>query len=466
MKPYAFPYNRLTPGQAMAAVHDQPYAMWLDSADLGHESGRYSYVALQPLETLEAKDGEITITSIQGQIRKEGDVFDILKTRLQDYAPMGSFLPGHAPFQGGALGYFGYDLARQLETLPSTQPPRDIPDMAIGIYDMVFAFDHRDNTGEIIVHAGYEEEAEKKYAHMVRLRSQKKRSGNNSYSPQWQAAFDQSAYEARVQRVIDYIRAGDIFQANFTQRFAAELPVDFSAFSHYLDLRAGNPAPFACFMNFGNGLQISSASPERFLRTTGAKVETKPIKGTRPRVADIAIDKLHQNALMNSEKEKAENTMIVDLLRNDLSRVCLPDSVEVTKLHDLESFASVHHLVSTIEGRMPNDKHSLDVLRAAFPGGSITGAPKIRAMEIIEELEQGQRGPYCGGAGYIGFNGDMDMNILIRTLVYEGTEVSFHTGGGITAQSDPSAEYQEMLDKAAAIFASFEKTGETRRKIA
>jgi para-aminobenzoate synthetase component 1 len=259
--------------------------------------------------------------------------------------------------------------------------------------------------------------------------------------------------------VINHIRAGDIFQANLSQRFSAALPTGFDSFAHYQSLRAKNPAPFAAYLDLG-AIRIASASPERFLSVRGGIAETRPIKGTVARDENPVRDNAARAALMMSEKDRAENVMIVDLLRNDLAKVCADDSVEVASLCEPESFAKVHHLVSTVTGRLRENFTSLDLLRACFPGGSITGAPKVRAMEIIAELERRRRGPYCGAIGYVGANGAMDMNIAIRTLVYEGRSVSFSVGGGITTASDPEAEYRETLAKAAAIFDSFRPSDE------
>lgn len=280
----------------------------------------------------------------------------------------------------------------------------------------------------------------------------------------WRSNFSKDKYEDRVSEVIDYIKAGDVFQVNLSQRFDAVLPPDFDAFAHYRHLRSMNPAPFAGFMNCGN-IKISSASPERFLRTRGGRVETKPIKGTRPKDKNPLINHKNVIALKTSPKDRAENTMIVDLLRNDLSKVCLAHSIQVTELCAVESFASVHHLVSTVRGTLKKNKGPMDLLKACFPGGSITGAPKIRAMEIIDEMEPMRRGPYCGAMGYVGFDGSMDTNILIRTLVFKKGSVSLQAGGGIVVKSDPEKEYQETLDKAEAMFRSFDPVKHPRRRL-
>ena len=426
MKSFTFLHNKITPLQAMIAVHDLPYSLWFDSNDQSHRDARYSYVCAQPLETIETYDGETRCRSIIGDIRVEGDPFDTVKERLNNLSNNTRSLQDIPPFQGGAAGYFGYDLGRQLEKLPNdTQSDPDIPDMAIGIYDMVYAFDHKLGQGYIIVRALHEEEAVRKYNHMKTLISRTKEVEHMHFEPKWKPRFSKEQYTNSVQRMIDYIHAGDIFQANMTQRFDAELPHGFDPFAHYLRMRFHNAAPFASFMNLG-GTYISSSSPERFLQCSSAgNIETRPIKGTRPRHKDPQLDNLNKRALMDSEKDHAENAMIVDLLRNDLSRVCEPESIDVKALCELESFASVHHLVSTITGRLQNGKQATDLLKACFPGGSITGAPKIRAMEIIEEIEETRRGPYCGAAGFIGFDGAMDTNIMIRTLILQKEECVF-----------------------------------------
>jgi para-aminobenzoate synthetase component I len=268
--------------------------------------------------------------------------------------------------------------------------------------------------------------------------------------------FTRPHYEAAVQRVIDYILAGDIFQANLAQRFSAELPEDLSPLDLYRRLRERNPVPFAAYLDFRD-VVVASASPERFLKLQDGLVETRPIKGTRPRGLTPAEDGASARELLASEKDRAENVMIVDLLRNDLSRVCLDRTVLTPEICALESFATVHHLVSTVTGELKPDMGPVDLLRATFPGGSITGAPKIRAMEIIAELEPTRRGPYCGAIGYIGFDRTMDLNIAIRTYAIKGRTVTFQAGGGIVADSDPAAEYEETIAKARALIAALRR---------
>ncbi len=440
-------------------LHHHPFSLFLDSADLGHRDAAYSFVAAFPLEVIEGKDGAYIVTSATGvQHVRDTNPFDLVRTRMRHYKTSLFGLDGGAPFQGGAAGLFGYDLARALESLPNNAAgDPQMPDMAVGIYDQVFAYDHKAGKGTLYIHAHKAAQADAKYAHycMMLEKAAPTLAQAPSFEPEWRGNFSRPAYEATIQKTIDYIHAGDIFQANISQRFDAELPDDFDPYGHYLHLREMNAAPFAAYFNIG-GVVISSASPERFLTVKDGAVETKPIKGTRPHVRDDeALDTLYRNSLENSEKDRAENIMIVDLLRNDLSKTCRPDNLKVTALCALESFASVHHLVSTIQGQLRTGYDALHLLEGCFPGGSITGAPKIRAMEIIDELEPARRGAYCGSMGYIGFDGAMDSNILIRTLVYKDNTVSFQVGGGIVADSDPAEEYDETLTKAHGLLESF-----------
>jgi para-aminobenzoate synthetase component 1 len=443
--------------EIFSALEHLPYSLLLDSADVGHPTGRFSFIVSHPIETIESKNGIVTITNWDKQEKREGDPFKIVQERLKHWIPETETIRGLPPFQGGAAGFFAYDLGRGIEKLPEdAEDNKDMPDMAIGIYDQVLTFDHRKGQAWMITHAANYHDARKKQDYILGLvANPPKVLPYEDTHLEWESNFDAPDYTDMVSKVIEYIKAGDIFQANLSQRFDAEVPHDFDAFSHYLHLRDINPAPFAAFMNCGD-IKISSASPERFLSVKDRLVETRPIKGTQPRSGNPAQDLKYKEKLEASAKDHAENTMIVDLLRNDLSKVCVASSVEVTDLCKLESFASVHHLVSTVRAKLKNGKTALDLLKSCFPGGSITGAPKIRAMEIIEELEPSRRGPYCGSMAYIGFDGSMDSSILIRTLVYQGKKVSLQVGGGIVADSCPDQEYQETFDKAAAMFRSFE----------
>lgn len=457
MTPFIRELDFKDPLAVFSALEHLPYSLLFDSADKNHPTARYSFVVSHPIETLEYKDGEMLITNWEEQKKIKGEPFQIIKDRMAHWIPESEPVRGLPPFQGGIAGYFGYDVGRALETLPEdTKDNPDIPDLALGIYDQVLAFDHIKNQAWIITHAPSYHDARRKQDYLLGLiRGAHKRAAFDGAFLDWQSNFDGPDYVDMVEKVIEYIKAGDIFQANVSQRFDATLPRGFDPFAHYLHLREVNPAPFAAYMNCGS-IKISSASPERFLTVKDARVETRPIKGTRPHIANRTLDEKYKQELLESEKDRAENTMIVDLLRNDLSKVCKAKSIHVTELCKLETFSSVHHLVSTIRGELKSGKKPLDVLKACFPGGSITGAPKIRAMEIIEELEPSRRGPYCGSMAYIGFNGAMDSSILIRTLVYNGQNVSFQVGGGIVADSNPDDEYQETFHKAEGLLRSFD----------
>ncbi len=442
------------PLEAFAAFAEDPRAVFLDSAQTSERLGRYSFIAAEPFQTLTAKNGVVTL----GDRRFTADPFDVLDQELRKF-PL-SAREDLPPFQGGAAGYFGYELGRQLEVLPL--PAADdmaFPDMALGLFDTVVAFDHRERKTWILS-SGYPEQQEEARRSRAEARAryfrQRLESAGEAPLPAApadvtvSANFSRQVYQAAVQRVIDYIHAGDIFQANLSQRFSFDLPDGMTPFGLYGRLRAINPAPFAAYLRFGD-VAVASSSPERFLKLRGGRVETRPIKGTRPRGRTPRRDDDLALELLSSEKDRAENVMIVDLLRNDLSRVCRDRSVEVPELCVLETYATVLHLVSTVVGELRPGVTAVDLLKACFPGGSITGAPKIRAMEIIAELEPNNRGPYCGAVGYLAFTGDMDSNIVIRSYAIRDRQATFQAGGGIVADSDPAREYQETLDKAEAL---------------
>ena len=434
----------------------EPFALLLDSATAGPGKdtalhGRWSFIAFDPFDrlTLRVADG----------MRP----FDLLRAKL-DALPRPGAHGNLPPFPGGAAGFFGYGLGRTLEKLPPEHRPfaiddQHLPDMALGFYDTVLAFDMMESRA-FIVSTGLPEQdpAARETRAKRRIAEVRERLSPPRRPPERRPAatraltsnFTREGYERAVARVVDYIHAGDIFQANLSQRFETELAEGDDAYALYLRLRTESPAPFSAFFNFGDGAIVSS-SPERFLLCRNGEVETKPIKGTRPRGATPEEDGKLAAELLASEKDRAENVMIVDLLRNDISRVCADDSVAVEKLCELESFANVHHLVSTVRGRLKPGASAVDLLAACFPGGSVTGAPKRRAMEIIAELEPTARGPYCGAVGYVGADGNMDTSIAIRTMVVKGRRVTFQAGGGIVADSDPASEYEETLAKAHAM---------------
>lgn len=421
-------------------LHDKSYTLFFDSNDNAHPAARFSFIAFDPIEifTLNNEAPFETLSDAFGAYTINED--------LSDPCPP-------VPFTGGLAGLFGYDLSRSLENLPDTARKEiEIPDIAVGLYTNVVAYDLQAQKAWLITHVTEDDDNVPALDITPPIQTEY----TASFTPKWHSNFTQSTYETAVQNVIDYIRDGDVFQVNIAQRFTANLPPDFASYTHYKALRQINPAPFSAYMYLEDGQAIASSSPERFLELRSGHVTTKPIKGTTPRSSDLKEDKTLSDTLRNSIKNRAENTMIVDLLRNDLSKVCTPESVEVNVLCEVESFAGLHHLVSTINATLKPDHTAIDLLRACFPGGSITGAPKIRAMEIIEKLENIRRGPYCGTLAWIDFNGDMDSNILIRTLIYQQNTVCFSVGGGITLNSDPAQEYQETLDKAEKIFRSFD----------
>lgn len=453
MKPLVEELEWVAPHEMFHALAGEPFALFLDSATAGPGKnpdlhGRWSFIAISPFARLAWRKGDA------------GKPFDLLREALAALPPVESG-DGLPPFSGGAAGFFGYGLGRTLERLPPEEPPfaiddQHLPDMALGFYDTVLAFDMVERRAAIVSTGLPEHDPEKRHER-ARMRADALRKQLASLTPATttirpdvpalSSNFTRETYERAVARVIEYVHAGDIFQANISQRFEAELDEADSAYGLFLRLREASPAPFSSFFNFGEGAVVSS-SPERFLLCRNGAVETKPIKGTRKRGRTEEQDKVLAAELRASEKDRAENVMIVDLLRNDISRVCEDSSVVVDKLCELESFANVHHLVSTVRGKLRKGKSATDLLAACFPGGSVTGAPKRRAMEIIAEMEPTTRGPYCGAIGYIGVNGNMDSAIAIRTMTVKDRRVTFQAGGGIVADSDPASEYEETLAKA------------------
>ncbi len=352
-------------------------------------------------------------------------------------------------------GWLSYDLGREIERLPDLgRDDPGLPPLALGRFESWVEFDHERRT--VAIHGGGDA------AHLVRaLRSA--REGPPAHAPiaHWRTSLPRRDYEAAVQRAIDYIRAGDVFQVNLSQRLSAEWNGD--PFALYAQLRRESPAPYAALVRLG-GADVISASPERFLRRRGDAIETRPIKGTRARVADAAADRRQALALRSSAKDIAENVMIVDLARNDLGRVARFGTVAVRELCALESHPGVHHLVSTIQARTRAGVSAADVIRATFPPGSVTGAPKVRALEIIEELEPVRRGPYCGAVGWFGPGDELELSVAIRTMVAARDGLHLHVGGAVTADSDPAGEWQESMHKAARLLRAAGGKVETGRE--
>jgi para-aminobenzoate synthetase component 1 len=432
-----------------APLADQPWAMWLDSGRPGSSAGRYDILVADPAATLVC-DGRLTnVTDRAGATASsEADALQLLRERL------GARRPAHPelPFTGGVVGYFGYDLGRRWLPLAAPAVPDGMPAMAVGLYDWAVVVDH---VGRRACWVGRGEHAagawERWSAHWLAPVDDESK---DAFGLTGEIRADVSAegYRAGFARIQHYIREGDCYQVNYAQRFCAGFTG--SSWAAYRALRTMNPAPYGAYLNLPFG-QVLSSSPEQFFGLHDGQVVTRPIKGTRPRLEDAAADARSRDALAGSDKDRAENLMIVDLLRNDLGRVCRPGSIRVPQLFTVESFATVHHLVSTVTGELDAGRDALDLLQAGFPGGSITGAPKLRAMQIIDELEPAARGVYCGAIGWLGVDGAMDSNIAIRTLTVQDGEVRYWAGGGIVADSDADAEYQESLDKAAAFFRLF-----------
>jgi para-aminobenzoate synthetase component I len=450
MLKHEIPYQSNS-AELFAKIADWSWAVFLDSGQPTSQFGRYDIMAANPFVRL-VTNGELTLISDAGDERSSNcDPFQLLKETLAPYHIEKTELP----FEGGAIGYFTYDLARRVEHLPSVSlDAENMPQMMVGVYDWALVVDHQLRCAYLVSHA-MNAQTELEWPSLCALFDKPLKAlpqADFKITSALQSNMDYAQYSNAFNRIKQYIHEGDCYQVNLAQRFSAQAQGD--TWSAYIALREISPAPFMSYMNFGDGklpLQVLSASPERFLQVHGMHVETRPIKGTRPRSDNADQDASNANDLQNSPKDRAENLMIVDLLRNDISKVCETGTVRADKLFALESFANVHHLVSTVTGKLAKDKTAIDLLRACFPGGSITGAPKLRAMEIIEELEPSRRGLYCGAIGYIGFDGNMDTNIAIRTAVYSHHEIRFYAGGGVVADSELAKEYRETLDKASSM---------------
>jgi len=440
--------------QIFSHFSNKAWAFWLDSCDSSHDDCQYDIMVWQPSITLitHAKTTEINWLNNDGLVTKclqsNDDPLTLIEQAQTTFFANIDLPKSHLPFIGGALGYFAYDLGQRFEKLPNTTTQDiNLPEMAVGIYQRAIIIDHKNKKTWLVCPESEQAELSK---NLQRL-SQQHINNNSTFTltSKWQSNISKQAYQDKFTQVQNYLLSGDCYQINLAQRFVADYLGD--EFQAYLALRKENKAPFSAFMRF-DSYAILSISPERFLQVNNnGKVQSKPIKGTRPRSTDSTIDKHNAFDLKNSPKDQAENLMIVDLLRNDISKACIAGSVTVPELFAIESFPAVHHLVSTVEGQLAENKLPTDLLRGAFPGGSITGAPKIRAMEIIEQLEPHKRSIYCGTIGYISACGKMDTSITIRTLVCKETPISNKiycwAGGGLVADSNVASEYQETFDK-------------------
>lgn len=420
------------------ALADQPWAMLLHSGNANHPHNRFDIVVADPITTLETRDNITLINRENEIISSELDPFELLKSEMQ-HLNVTFVANNDLPFQGGALGIWGYDLGRRIEILPEqAKKELSFPDMAIGVYLWALIVDHHKKIVTLLSYQNVEQR-------LSWLENKTKIPAKQfQMCEPWQSNMSEQQYHHKISQIHQYLRNGDCYQINLAQRFKAKYQG--SEWEAFLKLNQNNQAPFSAFIRLEQHC-VLSVSPERFLWLHDNSIQTRPIKGTLPRLTDTKEDQEQIKRLQSSIKDRAENVMIVDLLRNDIGKVAIPGTVSVPELFVVESFPAIHHLVSTIVAQLPAYYHATDLLRACFPGGSITGAPKIRSMEIIDELEPHRRHSYCGAIGYISFCGTMDTNISIRTLLTEKQSLYCWAGGGIVADSTAEKEYQETFYK-------------------
>ncbi|WP_312278046.1 aminodeoxychorismate synthase component 1 [Kosakonia cowanii] len=440
----SLPWRRDAAEFYFAPLSAQPWAMLLHSGHADHPHNRFDILVADPLTTLTTQ-GDITY---QDGRASPGDPLELLQQAL-DACGLHAESTNDLPFQGGALGLFGYDLGRRFEKLPSLAA-QDIAvaDMAVGLYDWALIVDHKLQRVTLLSHGDVNARLAWLEAQSVPLQAEFR------LTSAWQANMSRAEYGEKFRQVQAWLHSGDCYQVNLAQRFQAHYSGD--EWQAFVRLNQENRAPFSAFLRLPQGA-ILSLSPERFIRLTGDEIETRPIKGTLPRLADPQADAEQAARLAASPKDRAENVMIVDLMRNDIGRVAVPGSVQVPELFVVEPFPAVHHLVSTVTAKLPPGRHASDLLRAAFPGGSITGAPKVRAMAIIDELEPHRRNAWCGSIGYLSLCGNMDTSITIRTVTACDGQLYCSAGGGIVADSDEDAEYQETFDKVNRILRQLER---------
>ena len=441
---HSLPYHQDALTERFTPLSALPWAMLLHSGAAQHQHNRFDILVADPLITLTTRGGLTQIEKNGVEQCRQDDPFALLEEQLTACGLHAESSPDF-PFLGGALGLFGYDLGRRVEDLPQIAI-RDIElsDMAVGIYNWALIADHHLQRLTLICHGDISARLHWLDEH------QKIRSASAPFrlNAPWQANMSREEYGQKFRQIQEYIRDGDCYQINLAQRFSTDYSGD--EWQAFLRLNQSNRAPFSAFLRLPENT-VLSLSPERFIWLKENQIQTRPIKGTLPRCEDPTEDARQAERLAGSEKDRAENLMIVDLLRNDIGRVAVPGSVRVPELFVVEPFPAVHHLVSTITAQLPQDCHPAALLRACFPGGSITGAPKVRAMEIIEELEPHRRNGYCGSIAYISCCGTMDSNITIRTLLTSQGKIHCWAGGGIVADSKEQAEYQETFDKIARI---------------
>ncbi|NQZ23143.1 MAG: aminodeoxychorismate synthase component I [Colwellia sp.] len=440
-----------------SAFSDQPWAMWLDSCcnkkATAHVDSNFDIIVWQPEVTLTTHGENTEINWLKkSKIKNSNENPLILIEKIQQQCFSDAHIEAHhLPFKAGCVGYFAYDLGKRFEVLPQqTTEDISLAEMSVGIYFKALIFDHKKQMLWLVCPEHQRQSISLSIEEQLTQYVNTRKADDFSLLSAWQSNISKKSYDKKFQQVQDYLLSGDCYQINLAQRFHSQYQGD--EFLAYCALREKNQAPFSAFLRFGDAA-ILSISPERFLQKRGNKVQSKPIKGTKPRSNNAETDQQNAIDLKHSEKDRAENLMIVDLLRNDISKVCIPGTVKVPSLFDIESFPAVHHLVSTVEGELAHPYKATDLLAASFPGGSITGAPKIRAMEIIDELEPHQRSIYCGSIGYISACGNMDTSITIRTLLCEKSnnsakkDIYCWAGGGVVADSKVDCEYQETFDK-------------------
>lgn len=448
------------PPELLRRLRHRPQRFLLESQGGPADLARCSFLGQSPFMLFQSHGRRLTLREANSVRQWEGDPLEAVETLLARY-PVAPH-PDWPPFVGGAVGYFGYDLGRQIERLPTTAvDDLHLPDIWLAFYDHLLAIDHVAQCGSIIALPLPRREAQsianaRELARLLRIEGPERmrsEAGPPSQAVELTSNLTRAQYLAVVRQALAHIGAGHIYQVNLAQRFTTPMPC--APEELYQRLRAHNPAPFAAFIE-GGDFHLVSASPERFLHfdPRTRRIETRPIKGTRQRGATPEADAQFRAELLASEKDTAELVMIVDLERNDLGKVCDYGSVHVPDLRRIEAYPTVWHTVATVAGQVSANVRQADLLRATFPGGSITGAPKIRAMQIIEELEGLRRQVYCGAIGYLGFDGALDLNIAIRTLTVKNNRAYFHAGGGIVADSEPEAEYDESLHKARALAAA------------
>ncbi|HHQ45212.1 MAG TPA: aminodeoxychorismate synthase component I [Candidatus Altiarchaeales archaeon] len=438
-------------------ISSRPYSILLESGAGPKKISRYSIMSCNPGVIVRSLGEKIEVVQ-DGSVKKfNGDPLEFLDEKLGETK---TNYTGDIPFIGGAVGYFSYDLCWLTEGVKTTGKDEfGMWDMEFGFYDKALVFDHHEDKKYIVSTSG--EKEEKEFLTLFDKEPASSDESDDVRAEDLNSNFSKDEYFKAVEKVRNCIREGDIYQANLSQQFTAKTNAD--SWTIYKKLYQASPAPFSAYLNFG-GVKIISSSPERFLKIRGGIVETRPIKGTRPRGKTRLEDEKLKKQLAESGKDRAEHLMIVDLERNDLGKVCEYGSVKVAELEAIESYADVHHMVSTIRGKIRRDKSIVDCIRACFPGGSITGAPKHRSMEVIDEIEPAKRGVYTGALGYIGFNETCDLNIVIRTMILKDGKIRFNVGGGVVYDSTPAGEYEETFDKARGILKSIGLEGRWRRK--